>query len=168
MSWGGQPAAPQVGQAKRLPAGKSIWMSIRPAAASNSLPVTVHGGVRPSAISISVVSRMVYALHSARPDPSLAPCSPPSTTPRAGRGSLRQLLTAAARDAFGVVRPDEETARSAEPKNLLRCEAKRHKARAGHLYPIKTARRHFAFLTSLGFRRNRRPQSRMPSSILPM
>ena len=34
-------------------------MSIRPTSASKSLPVTVHGGVRPSAICINVVSRMV-------------------------------------------------------------------------------------------------------------
>ena len=40
---------PQLGQAKRLPRGKSMRMSRRPACASKSLLITLHGDESPSA-----------------------------------------------------------------------------------------------------------------------
>ena len=51
VSWGGQLAAPQAGQAKRLPGAKSIWMSSRRASESKSLrsPSTAGSGRAPVA-----------------------------------------------------------------------------------------------------------------------
>ncbi len=59
-----QSAAPQVGQAKRLPGAKSISMSSRCASGSKSLRLTVHGGASPNACCSKEVSRMFGIPHS--------------------------------------------------------------------------------------------------------
>src|SRR5271156_1063098 len=95
-------------------------MSSRCASASKRASTTVHGGGRPSACCISVVSF--------KPAPSAFPLlAPPDPAWRRARrrqgrcaprkrGRLRPSLTAAARDALGWSGRDEETALSSRTK----------------------------------------------------
>src|SRR5277367_67020 len=95
-------------------------MSSRCASASKRASTTVHGGGRPSACCISVVSfkpaPSAFPLL-AHPDPAWrrarrrqGRCAPRK------RGRLRPSLTAAARDALGWSGRDEETALSSRTK----------------------------------------------------
>src|SRR5208283_3297784 len=114
-------AAPQFGQAKRLPEGKSISISSRRASGSKSLRLTVHGGVRANASCSRVVSRMIDPPHAARPARAWrrarrrqGRCAPLRGGPGEEAGAIPRvrlrrpegrLLTTPARGTWGVVRP---------------------------------------------------------------
>src|ERR1700733_13266301 len=106
----------------RLPGAKSISTSRRWASASKCALTTVHGGGRPSACCISVVSFKPAPSASSLWGPSrssLAPCSPPSRTLRAAqarwpsaildRGCARRLGVVRPGRRNGPFRPNQET-----------------------------------------------------------
>src|SRR3984885_10274314 len=107
----------------RLPGAKSISTSRRWASASKCALTTVHGGGRPSACCISVVSFKPAPSASSRWGPScsnLAPRSLPSRTLRAAlarwppaildRGCARHLGVVRPGRRNGPFRPNQETA----------------------------------------------------------
>src|SRR6476646_8160754 len=92
VSYAGQSAAPQQGQAKRLPAATSLRM-------------TAHGGTNPNASCSRLVSRMVISSALAPARLSLAPCSPPSRTLRAASRWPAAILDRSCAQRLRELRP---------------------------------------------------------------